>query len=963
MDLGPCGREGGAGEPAGACFPAGCPAVLSKGRRFVPPAGSRPPLALSCAYVPQDGPVDNSAVIHARMGGTRRIGMRKTAKTAAAAVLLAALALCSCATPGPRGEDGFPTARQYDREDINGVFPDAVYIKTRTQTFNAYHYYILYQGLIWYKSIDPRGTATRSTDGTGSIDSTDGTGSIDGIEGNGNAGGGGKGPRNWELFQKTGLPRNFWRFGFNKPRRIVEIAADADELVALSDEGGFYRYCFDITIAHKSNEWLDRQGWPVSEQLFLDRRTARNAAWALGKRNSHVLYYEDPFGNQHHNGTMEIATTYMLLEGGQEISYADTGLRSDFSRNFIGPERGAFKAVALSASASTMFVINGAGEMYTRIADFDITGCDPMFFKYTYTPYVSDLPGTNYFSNLSEWGLPSEDWRGQPGIPLDGKAAITRHITILQTGQGNGARELRVAGLDEEGNRGYWNKGIFDETWRFTVAPLYFPSGSLLENSAGERGKTLDAAFSGFRWTGGERDDDALYEIPDFNILEGDCALRVTSGEETFALTLHPVELWTYLKRDFMPGRTGLPKMFMVTVSFDEGGLDAAGLSDRFAAFIRERFGRHNRKLFQYSMAAGAPFCLLRDNDDPDSVIFLTDGSLSDNFPEFNAAWYLLYADEIARYHSPELMIENTASAPDAAADADAAVPPPLPMREKIALNKILRDRIRAELRVLKDDKALAAGMNIGYFHLDTIVRYSPLRFVNVPKFRTLIGFGKEIILQNNAYIDRFVESLAWVHQKNIGLLDLRIAAYTDLAERAERAEKEDGPVSLPPWFSEQVTGYWDIAGLPRAVRGTFFSSAGRAAPGEEETPPVTLAFVPPQDEQSVFGWYLAAGPSYTLFIDPQDSLETVYRRKGKTPGERALTLDCVIYAHSSGKRGVEEASVAQYLESFAGENRNGIKARVTFDGETFEIREYPALHNNRVIFRGKPAIALDQEQ
>jgi hypothetical protein len=859
--------------------------------------------------------------------------MRKTAKTAAAAAaaLLAALALCSCATSGPRGEDGFPAARQYDREDINGVFPDAVYIKTRTQTFNAYHYYILYQGLIWYKSID------------GS-----------------NAGGDGKGPQNWALFQKTGLPRNFWQFGFNKPRRIVEIAADADELVALSDEGGFYRFCFDITIAHKSNEWLDRQGWPVPEQLFLDRRTARNSAWAMGKRNSHVLYYEDPFGNQHHNGTMEIATTYMLLEDGQEISYADTGLRGDFSRNFIGPERGAFKAVALSASASTMFVINGAGEMYTRIADFDITGCDPMFFKYTYTPYVSDLPGTNYFSNLSEWGLPAEDWRAQPRIPLNGRAAVTRHITILQTGQGNGARELRVAGLDGEGNRGYWNKGIFDETWRFTVAPLYFPSDSLLKNTAGERGKTLDAAFSGFRWTGGERDGDALYEIPDFNILEGDCTLRVTSGEESYALTLHPVELWTYLKRDFMPGRTGLPKMFMVTVSFDESGLDAAGLSDRFAAFIRERFGRHNRKLFQYSMAAGAPFCLLRDNDDPDSVIFLTDGSLSDNFAEFNAAWYLLYTDEIARYHSPELMIENTAFAPpDTAPDAAAGTAPETAsqmMRQKIALNKILRDRIGAELRVLKDDKALAAGMNIGYFPLDTIVRYSPLRFVDVPKFRTLIGFGKEIILQNNAYIDRFVESLAWVHQKNIGLLDLRIAAYTELAERAE---KEDGPVSLPPWFAEQVTGYWDVAGLPRAMRGTFFSSAGR----DEETPPVTLAFVPPQNEHSVFGWYLAAGPSCTLFIDPQDSLEAIYRRKGKTPRERAVTLDCVIYAHPAGKRGVEKSSVAQYLESFASETRNGIKARVTFDGETFEIREHPTLHNNRVIFRGKPAIATDHEQ
>jgi hypothetical protein len=106
---------------------------------------------------------------------------------------------------------------------------------------------------------------------------------------------------------------------------------------------------------------------------------------------------------------MEIATTYVLLEDGQEICYTDAGLPADFSRNFTGPERGAFKAAALSASASTMFVINGAGEMYTRLADFDTTGCAPMFFKYTYIPYKSGLPGTNYLSNLTEWGLPAED--------------------------------------------------------------------------------------------------------------------------------------------------------------------------------------------------------------------------------------------------------------------------------------------------------------------------------------------------------------------------------------------------------------------------------------------------------------------------------------------------------------------------------------------------------------------------
>jgi hypothetical protein len=196
-------------------------------------------------------------------------------KATGAAALLVSIMVSSCALSkaiylgddvysgksGPRS-----TETVYGAENINGVFPEAVYIKTRTQTFNSYHYYILSDGLIWYKSIA-----------------------------------GGEGPVDWTLFQETGLPHNPWKIGFNRPERIVEISADADELVALSDEGGLYRYCFDKTIGRKSKVWFDRQGWPDGEQLYLDRRTAKNLSWALGKRNAHVLYYEDPFGNQHHN--------------------------------------------------------------------------------------------------------------------------------------------------------------------------------------------------------------------------------------------------------------------------------------------------------------------------------------------------------------------------------------------------------------------------------------------------------------------------------------------------------------------------------------------------------------------------------------------------------------------------------------------------------------------------------------
>jgi hypothetical protein len=635
------------------------------------------------------------------------------------------------------------------REDINGVFPQAVYVKTRTQTFNSYHYYILHDGLIWHKSID-----------------------------------GGQEPVAWTLFTKTGLPHNGWKPGFAKPKRIVELSADADELVALSDEGAFYRYCFDRTIAHKSKVWLDRQGWPADEQLCFDRRTAKNLSWALGKRNPHVLYYEDPFGNQHHNGAMEIATTYVLLEDGQEICYADAGLPGDFSRNFIGPERGAFRAVSLSASASTMFVINDAGEMYTRIADFDIVGCDPMLFKYTYAPYKSDLSGTRYFSNLNEWGLPAEDWRAQPRIPLDGKAAITRHITALQNGRGNGARELRVAGLDESGETGYWTKAIFDDAWSFKAVPLYFGEDSVLRtavsaenNPRGERGAPPDKHYSGYYWNNGERENGWEYAMPNFNILEGDCDFIIKRRGEICVLKLYPVEMWTYLKRNYVPGRTGSPKMFFVTLEIPDSAFD--GLSEAFVAELTEKYAQHDRELFYYTIAASSHYIFMYDidNTNTDTLLFLTDGSISSHYDKFNHPRLIEDFEEMQRYHSPELSIDHN------------GVMPYEDLLQKIELNRAFRDELNYQIRALKRARRTASRFSAGYLPAHYLFLITPLRFVNVPKINTITKFGDRLVLTNSSFIKTISSIRIWAYENIVELLELRIRRYDELAKEYQAAD------------------------------------------------------------------------------------------------------------------------------------------------------------------------------
>ncbi|MDR2418871.1 MAG: hypothetical protein LBD79_07430 [Treponema sp.] len=798
---------------------------------------------------------------------------------------------------------GFPRD-SYNNEDINGDFPEAIYIKTKTQTFNTYHYYLVRDGFIWYKSIDPEKT-----------------------------------PKDWALFDGTGVPHNAWDFGFSKTDAVVEISADADELVALSAEGGFYRYSFDKSIAYKTKVWLDKQGWPKGSQLRLDTHTARNRAWALGKRNMQVLYYEDPFGNQHHNGTMDIATTYILLEDGQEIAFADNGLPSDFSRNFIGPERGAFKAVSLSASASTMFVINDAGEMYTRIADFDIVGCDPMLFKYTYTPYKSDLPGSNYFSNLNEWGLPAEDWRAQPRIPLNGKAAITRHITILQNGQGNGARELRVAGINEAGQTGYWTKAIFADEWQFVATPLFFAEDALLNSAdgTGERGETMDRRVSGYWWNGGEKQTEFKYEIPNFNILEGNCDLYISWRDETCLLKLYPIELWTYIKRDYLPGRNGPPKMFLVTLDIPEGVFN--GLSDEFTQALTTEFGGKEKKLFHYIIVASIHYVIMQETGNTDRKLFLIDETLSDNFPEFQHLWSVNNFSEQQRYESSELMLDSST---------------PLgrerygELRQKIALNKTFRDELKARVDALGWNKYDAFAFNSIYLPLHYIVRYTPLNFINVPKFNTITRHGKKIVLANSIYIDTVSNVQIWLCKKIITLLDIRIQCYTDMAKQFERGAES---VSFPAWHSEYPHAYWYLAGFPRTISGALFTLLSEQAP-------VALTFSPL--EGGYFGWSLAINDtagnptSFSMFIDPAKSMKDLYERKGKTPEARAVRIKCTIHFDTvKVSSGSVNPDLEEKLLSIAALFDNDVNVVITFDGKNFEIRRESAPPDHTLVFRG----------
>ncbi|MDR1211763.1 MAG: hypothetical protein LBK40_05985 [Spirochaetaceae bacterium] len=810
-------------------------------------------------------------------------------------ILSLCLGLASCAgVPHDTFTQAFPSRdiAMREGEDINGSFPEAVYIKTRTQTFNTYHYYILKEGFIWYKSTDSE-----------------------------------KEPKNWALFTGTGLPHNPAKKDFANPSCIVEISADADELMALSSDGYFYRICFDWIFSRKKTVWFDSQGWPSEIRLFFDERTAGNRAWALGKRNNQVGYYEDPFGNQHHNGTQEIATTYVLLEDGQEISYADTGLPSDFSRNYLGPERGAFRAVALSASASTIFLINDAGEMYTRIADFDIVGGDPMFMKYTYEPYISAIPGISYYSNLTPWGLPPEDWRIQEPIPLEGRAALTRHITILQNGQGNAARELRVAGYNAGGETGYWSKALYGTEWSFVRVPLFFAPEALLpapgsREDIGERGPATDKSYSGFMWRDDSRADDFTYEIPDFNILEGRCSLRITRGEESCAITIHPVELWTYIRRDYLPGRTGLPKIFFATLDIPENAFD--GLSREFAEALEEKFRDRDKALFRYVIEASPDYVLLRG--DGGEAFFLTGENLSNYFPEFHRTWIFRDYDEIERYNAlrisggPEFTRENYAE-----------------LRHKISLNGNFIRELENRIAEYESLRKSAFRSGIAYTAADFISHITLLNFIDIPKIATITSFGKEIFSVNRAYTTMISDTRIWIDSKLLELLRIRVSVYTGLADELAAGAEQ---VFLPPEYAETFSGYWEAAGLPSQVSG-YFSLHRQVLPARLSVSDDNVGF---------FGLVISVGndPDFDLFVDPINAPQIIFSRR--EAGERTYTFRGRLYvekvADRDSSRKLFEDNIVPYIAG-----NKGIEVTVAFDGEELVIKATRPFRRALTIF------------
>ena len=272
---------------------------------------------------------------------------------------------------------------------------------------------------------------------------------------------------------------------------VAAISLDDDELIGVDRRGWIYTMD-NVNQSPRLWNWTSAWGamlWTGRGRKLPDPRTG---GWALSVTSpSDNRAYRDIAGRVHPSGQAKMTMVPALSGDGSRIVYADPWLPNDDSYEIGSPLGGRFRAVALSASASTTFVMNGFGDMFTRTFDFDSSGSDSVFFRYSWEsqrgkPSATDLTRETWDPSRAAVQLPAPDWTRQPKIP----GTITSAVTVVATGPGPEVRELRVEGV-RDGRTGFWHKPLAGRSWAFppTGVPL---QRHLVENSPADRsGETL----------------------------------------------------------------------------------------------------------------------------------------------------------------------------------------------------------------------------------------------------------------------------------------------------------------------------------------------------------------------------------------------------------------------------------------------------------------------------------------
>ncbi len=654
----------------------------------------------------------------------------------------------------------------YDSPDD---LPDVVYIRTPYQTFNNHHYFALVGGRIWEKD--------RSKTATGEPEVV-------------SAGG-------WHLMEETGLP---WRPGkvrrevprFVKVGQVLAIVADDDEIIALGANQRVY-WKRDGATRRFDDQWYDLWGFPLRGRFYWPEEALDFKGWGVGRRRLESTgYFTDIDGNEHVSG-FGITTTYVLDDDGHTIWFADTGLPPRLSHRICGPERDRMVLEGLDASASTMMLIDDKGNVFTRLADYDTQGGTPGH-RYSYERVgLDDLDPFDPRTIDTNMSLPGEDWMTHAPVTLSGHGAVTSDITILQTGLGNDARELRIAGRGPEGQPGYYWKALLDEAWRFREAPISVAElGWLQQDRLGEPPQLVeskDIAMRGHLVVKGLGTFEV--SVPDFNRTCTPATVDVTVGATVVPLELHLVDSWTPF-REPDPGYDGTTKGSLGTLTQAEGAPEptdpeALALLEALEPQLLDTYGLWVEANHGYAEARSVGMGKRGDV----TLLVATEGATPQEV-ELTKEKSLTHTSFLEATQDPELIIADLASADT------------WQLQQVIDANEALADRISDLKHKQQDKRAGSIALSGAMIGVNVVMRATGLRLIGRigdkrrphVKHPTKVGvwFSKvTYVLENTASMviratrkdARTLRSMRTDHAMAMDVLGERLRAYeAELARR-----------------------------------------------------------------------------------------------------------------------------------------------------------------------------------
>jgi hypothetical protein len=332
--------------------------------------------------------------------------------------------------------------------------PGPLYLKTPTQTFNHTHEYVIKDKFLWFRKIGSFKFKPLFFDGYPDakpiLVHADGANLFVVDEFN---------RHHYKKvlleFRHDELDENhkeqIKKAGFN-PNNYSYIAFDTNE------EPNWQAEWFSLPVASTLVNTFKR------DRLKMPPSFRAVAISHRGRFNDHV---DDNIGQHHPVGT-GVTTLYVLDQNGRDIHkydpwsppWAETVIGLKETSNTI------FIANNISVSASTIMAIGfevnhktktNTLKILTRLADIDTEGANPGL-KYSFV-YEAGQKDTRI--------LPFDsDWQEHP-LNLMEPAFVTQNISILQTGEGNNARVLRIEGQNQQGIWGYYQKKISQLDWSF----------------------------------------------------------------------------------------------------------------------------------------------------------------------------------------------------------------------------------------------------------------------------------------------------------------------------------------------------------------------------------------------------------------------------------------------------------------------------------------------------------------